>query len=380
MADVYQPLDETMVAKLAFKKQLCNYIYIKGTHSKKTLGQIYNLEKEVYDKIEKIFKGDEAIQLKKGDKVFMLPGHSLTQSRVKTYLKKQECTLVTDITKATVIAGSNKFSEKISNRYDLPKQAKLASIMFKGTPYMLNENDASSVPKTLERIFDEALVRDEIAREWQIDKKPCVLSLECKFGYDANLDAKVGHFMTPEGMYMLFNILSRKLKVLTDDAITSKAHSNVKLNDDEVFDQIYAMLSSNNKPDNDLGVELLVHADLEGITTYKIWKLSKVFGNKVSYSPNTKDLRNFMAKTDWLKMISMNTAAIVSLLEKQNQLTPKVLQEVLPPLVEDLFKNIDGRMENDKFFEVIPDDDSIIIQLKNNWVEKRDKDVKLEPA
>lgn len=363
MSHLYNKVDAD-VAKLKFPNKLCNYVYTKSDGKTLQRGFIYNTDEPTYEKIRKIFQGNDSVELKEGDKVFMLPGHPLTQDRVKEYLKRENATLVTDITQATVIAGCKDFAETVNGYGTI--QAKMTSPMFRCEHqiFMVKKTN-QELNKTFELLPDGA----EIETQWH-DGTPCVVS-SAGYGclnYNANVISQSNkYFITPWLMEVIYYLLAKKLPVLTEDTITSSAHSQSKLADDDVFQNILNMISSSDEANQKLGIEILAHADLSGEIIYKTWKLRNV-ANKIM-AVKTKAVKHFVETSNFEEVRCLNELQLLHYLEKAGELNNDIAKEILPVIFSDALGTVQ-RMVPDAYFGVTSKGGTqITVTMKPKWQE-----------
>lgn len=351
--------------KLAFPSELCNYVYRTGKG--KNVGKVYKLDQPTYKAIKKIFAGDENHQVSKGDKVYVLPGHTLGKERIKAALKKIGATMTSDINKATAIAGTKgaQFNTTIT-----AIQAPISAMLFHTFSYRIKINNGL----LKDDIFSKVPNSDEVEAEFNEGTK-CYITLystDHKLRNHDNIEVTDGfkYLIRPEGMAVVYNILSRRLKVFTEDVITDHAHSDTKLEDDAVYEGICNMLASGDKDNKSLAIQTLTRCDLSGDIEFKIWKLTQIFHN-IPYANRTKALDMFITKSRWKHWKNLDKQDFLIHREQKNKLTPAIIEYCLSDVKEEIVSNLsDVILDFDRFYEMdASDPGNITIKYKKKWSE-----------
>lgn len=365
----YSNIDYKMVAKLNFKHSACNYVY-KTDKEGMQLGTLYKVDEETYDKVAGIFKGDDSVEIKKGDKVFILPDHVLSQSRIKEYVKSVGANVTKNIHSATVIAGSSSCSETVECRDSQAKYSKL----------LIKLAESYSLEKIEEDLLDETFIdlefnfsdTPQIKADFN-NGKGCYFSLKTQkiLHYDVNLvQTKDTHFLTPACMEIIYYILAKGLKVITEYNVADRANSGLKMEDESTYQSIYHMLNSSDRSNIDLGVNIMTHCDLSGKTIYNVWRLARQFKYEVGRSSYNKNWHYFRQRVNWNMLAEMREEEFIGYAENKDQLDPIILSNLLPKVYEHTKARAAINIENDddEYYEAILHDDmSYTVQLKEKW-------------
>lgn len=358
------------VSKLSFPLSACNYVYRSDTAGTLT-GVLYNINALDFSKIRDILKGNPGVTISKGDKVYILPGHPLPQARIKEYFKTIGATICKNIDKATVIAGNASLVEDVECNTEQPKVSSLmlnADEFVEVYPHV--PNDISNTFYQLEG-YGPTLKMD-------YDKGiPCVVSKKIykHIGWDANMmltrDRK---FITPVCADIIYNILARDLKVVTEEVLADSANSGLKLEDATTYESIYTMLNSEDRNSRNLGINILVHCDLSGDVEYNVWRLSRKFDKVIRRSDHNKGLSYFKQRSRWDSLSYKTPDEYLMYAQKRGTLNQKVLDEQLPKLIKNLTHripvvNTNIASENeDYFFDYVDNGDlSFTIKVKDEW-------------
>lgn len=361
----YEPIDKQMVTRLGLNAQPCAYLY--GTETKYESGLVFKIDAETYMKIKTILSGKDDVEIKEGDKVFLLPGYPLTHERVKEYLKRIKATLTTDITKATVVASSCDFEEAVSSSYGSQQNLK-KTLMFKQSSILVVESTESILP------IGEKL------------EMPCFASFLAKLklinqnSRSWNSLYEDTYLLTPYLVEILFHVVSKKLKVASLSCLANKANSSVKL-DRETFDSIYSMLRSNNSLDLNTGLNLLMHCDYSSEESeYYLWLLAREFTAMPQRIRTNKSLSYFLQTSRWYMLAGMNEEEFLTHRKDNFTLTPTIVNTILPRIFKDTVQDVSSQF-NDDYFDIKTTETSITITFNPEWMEilKNSKDAESKP-
>jgi len=365
--DPYKEIDSKKIAQLQFKWELCNYIYFSKNKGL-SVGQLYKVDNIVYEKIKKILTGNSTHNIKTGDKVYVLPGHNLAHTRIKEYLKNNDANTTKNIENATVIAGTDNFHEDNCNY----TQVKLASIMFNYNPIYEFTNNEIDVIDTIDTSFNEYHPDYFKLKNQYKQSKITFMSPDAYnyINYNSNIHFAYGntYFLTPQCMEIVYHVLSGKLRVLNDETISQSANSGMKLEDSKSYDTINTMLASPNEKDKEMGVELLIHADLSGNIDYHVWKLSKAHYYIISGFDRSKALSFFLDYTKFAYFGNLNSEEFIKYADTKGILTKSIMQD----LIDDIFiENINAcHYFNENYFALEKDNETFqwTIKLKPKWM------------
>ena len=373
--DPYAPIDMTNVAKLSFPYSACNYVYSSNANGVKVV-ELYKINQATFDKIGDILKGNDKLTIKKGDKVFVLPGHSLAHVRLKEYFKKIGATMVKEIERATVVASSSDFYQVLS-RHD--NQGRLSNYMMAYSMlHKLNDNGQNPIEDTFKKIGDSdgKLLEAFKKGEEFLCSREVFNTIRWDHNYDEEDDV---YLITANALNTMYYILSKGLPIVTEEYVTDNANSGMKFSDPKVVESIRNMLASSDNANSKLGVSILTHCDLGGDTLYELWRLAKDYGHVVANGSRGKTHSHFLETTEWMELQWMSNQDFLMYAEREKQLTDEILHKYMPDIfqdikdhapVEDVREGDEGCDEEDldDYFEMIVHDDySYTIQLREKW-------------
>jgi hypothetical protein len=358
-------IDESKITRLGFKAEPCNYVY-GSPNGDRNCGTIYKVDDGTYNGIVKILEGNDAHSIQKGDKVFILPGHPLAAERIKSYLKKVGANITNNVNIATVIAGTEEFHKFIQWN----DQAKfLHTMMHWSDGYSIVKNDPLVMNKTYSKLPKEV---DQSLNTY-------ISGPEARYIGDPNIQL-LGEelcFLTPASVEVIYNVLSRKLKVVTASTIADEANSEAKLTDEYTYNSIYSMLNSNDTSNRKLGLSLLFHCDLRGEIRYTIWRLAEGFSNYVRYADKSKSKDHFLERTRWIEFSNMRKEDLLIDAKKNGYMSQKILDDLIPVLQEDHSSHVVKCTNEDFYYTEVLDNGDIMVRLLDKWKEvefKAEKD------
>jgi hypothetical protein len=372
MSGIYDPVDSKIIDKLSFPYSACNYVYYSNTYGKK-IGTLYSTDTDTFDKIRHILTGDKSVQVRKGDKVYVLPGHPLAHSRIKEYLKSIGANTTKSLSAATVIAGCENLYELVKSH---DAQAKPSTLLIDAEEIYEVANNYEDVLDVTFDAFTYNNAKSQKMHDEFLEGKRTIVSnrAHAAIGFNQNIDlVKDKFFITPDGMSVIYYILSKGLKVITEETIAEKANSGLKLEDESTYQSIYQMLDSGDRKNQLLGVDILVHCDLTGDTLYNMWRLASKFKHIIDKSDTSKGVAYFKRNSGWNDLRYYNNEDFIKYAEEENKLTPRMVKDLMPELFQNVKddspvgENPDSWEEN-HFFEFIDNGDmSYTIQLKEKW-------------
>lgn len=338
----YEPIDEAIVTRLGIKAQSCGFVYIASGEI--DTGEVYLTNEDTYNKVKSIFAGRPNVEIKKGDKVFLLPNYPLSHKRVKEHLKKIGASLTTDIEKATVIGGGSLCYESIDYVYDSQPNI-TGTLMFRYTVnhHMANINDKLYI------ITGYAYINGKHGL------KEIFRSNSPEF------------YLTPYSLKILYKILSSKLPVSNLDCLAASANSAVVL-DAESAEAISDLLTSRNLTDVQTCISILIHCDYSSDDSeYYLWKLATVYGNKIYSVRKNKSIEYFINSSNWFNLRAMTPESFLKYREEKGKLSSTIINELMPLVFNSNLKNTANHL-NDEFFDIVRGENEFTFRLKDKWV------------
>jgi len=320
--------------------------YIFYSNKKLKVGSVYKIDTDTKDLIAKIFSGKDSNSLQKGDKVYLMPNSSIGKKEFKVYLNSIKATIVDDISKATIVAGTTYESESSCI------QSNSSNVLLQSdTCYNYTGEDKGNDFSQIECELSDNLILSYKAYK--------------QIGYIAELYGidSTQSFITSEGLNIIYNILFRKLKVLSETYLQENVNSGIKLADYDVYRNIDQMLFSNNINDVESGMNILMTCDLKD-SEYHLWKLTRNH-NKITQG-YTKIKTAFRSKPEYITVINESTSEILTILKDTSKLTQDILDDLLTKIINTQKIAIKNSLL-DNYFTDVGQDLEINIQLKDCW-------------
>jgi len=357
-------LDDAEISKLGFEFKEHPYLYYSETTGK-NLGTIYSVDDKIYKTIIKILEGDSNNTISKKDKVFFTPGCKLPQFRIKEYLKSIKATMTRDMSKATIVVGTDDIAESVQHGTNDYKQARLGRLLFEDdTLWRVDDLDNFS-DDDIETLHQD--IRNEIGG-YISDKltDDQLLNLRMSNAYRNETswsdifvkDSEYYLYIYPITLKIIYEVLANKLPIIHEDDFCSIANSGMKLNDQETFNSILLMLDSQDSKDKSMAVEMLCNCDFSD-ATYELWKIATKHSH-IQYINNSKNLKYFLNESNFWKLGLMNESEFISYLKEDNELTKDLFGKFLPDFMNSAFVEWENNTHMEKFFD-------ITLTLKDNW-------------
>lgn len=368
MTGIFNKVEDAIITKLSFPRELCNYILYSETHGR-IRGYLYKTDESTYNKIKNILEGKNEYQIKKKDKVYLLPGNSLPAKRIKEHLKSIGAYLTTDISKATVIAGnSNYYCDYVGH------QALMSELQFATDDYYIinqNSSDQDAFNTVFNNLIYSSRIQDEIQEDWY-NGIPCILSdrLVCNIGNDYDIDRIETryYFLQPILLEIVYNLLSKKLPIISEQYFIDNANSGLDLKEHKNYKSISDMLSSNDESNRELGKELLLHSkyDLNDIECrYHLWLLANENYHYIT-SGISKNVTAFIDNSNFRSFHYMNKTKFLNETLKEGILNKKIFLKLFNDIQNEYTEFPDFR--DNEFYELTHSSiNGFAFRLKKEW-------------
>lgn len=361
-------VDPTLIARLTFRRELCNYVYYSESYGR-TYGYLYETDEQTYTKIRDILTGNDTAQVKKGDRIFVLPGNTLPLKRIRTYAKSVGAFVTTEIEKATVIAGNWNLEAE-----DAEYQAKLAHGMFRTESYRFVSDNSDQYDQSLEDTFDDLIHGHNSKRIYNefTQGVPCIISetAASNAGYDPHIESmhEERYFLYPVAMNALYYALAKKMPVINQEYLNDNAHSELSLSDPEVYKSLSDMFGSSDSSNRRLAVQVMTHAKFDNedpLCNYHIWLLQRDYSSTLNNYERDKNVKHFMDTSNWHRFLHEDTRSYLQIALDKDVLTREIFLKLLPEVRDeerDAFHNSD-------FYELTHEGSTgFVYRLKPKWM------------
>ena len=128
------------------------------------------------------------------------------------------------------------------------------------------------------------------------------------------------------------------------------------------------MLDSSDRNTNNMGIELLIHADLRGETLYKLFKIAQDHGWVVNRHTKSKSVKHFLNTTDWNTLMNLDEEGLLDYMKSNDKLELKAIKELIPTIYSSNLFRLE-RSNNDEFFTISPKSttEKVTIVLNEEW-------------
>lgn len=339
----FTPVSDTIIGSFSFKCEAFDYVFYSGKKFK--VGTVYEISNDTFNLIQKIFAGKEGNTLQAGDKVYLMPNSHIGKNEFKIYLRSIKATLVEDVSKATVIAGKPN-SETNDN------QTRVTEVLI--APEFIKKYEGDNAT------LDFTKLSDPLNNSIIITDRAYNISSYIPEIYNVDSDLS---YITGEGLNILYNIISRRLKVVTEEYLAENVNSGVQLKNYNVYRNIQQMLDSSNENDKESGLNILLTCDLTD-AEYHLWKIC--FGSNILEEGYSKLKTNFRRKPEYITVNRRDRDGILEYLKSEDKLTQEVLDDVLEKVLVTNFSDISSKLDSD-YFSICREEYGFKIKLKDCW-------------
>lgn len=368
--NIHKPFtDPTISSKLRFVEMVGKYVYMLTPNmytSNIEVADVCVISEASFGKMVSLLQGSDTFTPSKGDKLYILPDSKIPGYKVKEYCRSKEISIVTEIEKATVILGTEKNMYK-NGDYDTYKyQIPDACFASKGTYKVLGYDETTInfikskntfqtfnvEPETKIGPTDNIIISGALIYEFNQSTYSSTVS-----------EKKEGYLMTAEGIELVYNILSKKLPVITQEHFIATCSDQVAL-DEQMFDALDMMYSSPSDEDSLTASKILFNTDCSK-STYLLYKLVKKHYHDITTGENRrlKEGRLFIDTYDVHSLYNYDDLDLLSHLTKGNELTREVYNDIMSKILIDTIDSVNRKF--DDRFDVL----DIQVTAKDNFEE-----------
>ena len=364
--NIHKPFsDPSIPSKLRFVEMTGKYVYMltPGTYvSNIEVADVCVISEASFGKMVSLLKGSDTFTPTKGDKLYILPDSKIPGYKIKEYCRSKDISIVTDIEKATCILGTEKNmfedGDYDTYKYQIPDGCFASKGDYKVLGYdettinfIKNKNTFQTFdvePETKIGPTDNILISGALIYEFNQSTYSSTVS-----------EKKTGYLMTADGIELVYNILSRKLPVITQEHFIATCSDQVAF-DEQMFDALDMMYSSPSDEDSLTASKILFNTDCSK-STYLLWKLVKKHYHHITNSENRrlKEGRLFIDTNDVHILYNCNNMEILSLLTNKDQVTQELYNELMSKILIDTIDSVDRRFDDRNHLlniQVIPKD------------------------
>lgn len=326
--ELFASIDKSKVDMLPFITGAYPFGYKDSSYTSR-LGIVYEISAESAKKIKKILKGKVNKNIEKKDRVFVLSGCKIPQFKIKEFCRGVGAIMVNEIEEATVVVGNDRVAVA-HNDYNTSSLNSLSLLLDS------NYRDAEKVDFYKFRI-------DDVLKEYHPDLDKIKNVRFNRAACHNHGDYIVGkdrymHAMTPYLARAIYEILSRKLPIITEDCLYKQLPSIIKL-DKEVYHQIMTMMNSSDEENQKTAHEILANCDYTDSELY-LYAIARGYWYQISRS-RFKNVKLFREEAKLQRLYKQDEEKYLTRKANENKLTVEMLNLILPTIAEKLKTEID---------------------------------------
>jgi hypothetical protein len=313
------------------EEQLGRLKFIEGSSIMVRPGMHYNihfLSEDNYSKIFKMFTAyTDITSIPKGAKGFILPKNNLKKDDIKEICKRYDLKITNDISNASFVIGNDHISE-YNSIYEHSVDSR--ALLVDGHGYMLEFDNCGVDLKN--QFINFMSSRAGVTADRLNQQTSVMYTSEINSRYEdwtmyANQRRKF--YITDDGVFILYNMLSRKLPVVSVNSLF-KGIDKVTI-DSDIHDTLAMMLRGSDE-DKSVAMNMLYNCDIVP-SSYYIWKLLKDINYAITYYKhrNTKAHKTFIAAVGHMQHVS-NVEA-VAMFKENGCLTEEIYNELAEKII-----------------------------------------------
>ena len=351
--NIHKPFtDPTIPSKLRFVEMVGKYVYMltPGTYTSPIeVADVCVISEASFGKMVSLLKGSDTFTPTAKDKLYVLPDSKIPGYKIKEYCRSKDISIVTDIDKATCVLGTEKNmlenGDYDTYKYQIPDACFASKGDYKVLGYdettinfIKNKNTFMNFyvePETKIGPTDNVLISGALIYEFN----------QSTYSSTVN-EKKTGYLMTAEGVELVYNILSKKLPVITQEHFIATCSDQLPF-DQQMFDALDMMYSSPSDEDSLTASKILFNTDCSK-SIYLLWKLIKKHYYHITNSENRrlKEGRLFIDNNDVHVLYNYDYLDILSLLTKKDQVTRETYNDLMSSILIGTIEDANRRFSN----------------------------------
>jgi hypothetical protein len=336
--------DSTLPSKLKFIEGSFKYVYMFDTDDFSSgigVTELYKISMESRNKIASLLKGGDAYTPVSGDKIYLLPDSKIPSYKIKEYCKTSGMTMTSNIEKATVILGTEQNTLEASN-YDTNRnqypdgcivgEHYSSKVVYNQilVDFIKNKNTFRVLPATGVDYHDMLKEDDTIL------VTRAFASNYGRSAYTDNIEDPITQWaLNAESLTLVYNILSKKVPVISQEHFIETCGNQVVL-DEDMYNSLDMMLSSPSKEDHLTAAKILFNCNTKD-SIYHVWRLTKKHNYRIDNSENNrlKEAKLFKSLVSWNYLEDLDDSGILTHLAKRGQLTHDIFYKLINDIVHE---------------------------------------------
>lgn len=293
----FTKIDKSKIEKLPFIKQTKVLVYKDSANAHHETGVLHIIDQNTYIKLQARTKGIDNINLTSGNKVYVMPNCKIPQFKLREYFKTLGVSIVNDHTKADAYIGANNACVNIESR----AYTKGLNAIGGSANYAFYRSDISKIQTYRNGVLIVEKYPYESDIELDYQNKILISRAMNLWSYEELVTSL--YYITPLGAEIIYDILSNKKPVYSEDAIFRTIPSSVVL-DQEMYESLNTMLSSSDEDSWNLAYQTIANSDYDESIVY-IKKLYDSHSHKL-LNNRFKNLKAFNSMHKMQDLYSMD--------------------------------------------------------------------------
>lgn len=314
------------------EEKLSRLKFIEGSGLLVRPGMYYNIHfvnQDNYSKVHKMFTTyTDITSIPKGAKGFILPKNNLKKDDIKEICKRYDLKITGDISKADFFIGNDAISH-YSSLYDHGVDSR--ALMVEGYGYIMDLEDCGLDMKNqfINFMSSRAGVTTDILNQ----QTTVMYTKDINSRYEdwtMYAHERKQTYITDEGIAVLYDMLSRKLPVVSVNSLF-KGIDKVTI-DDDIYDTLLMMLKGGDE-DKAVAMNMLYNCDINA-SAYYIWKLLKDTTYIIAYYKhrNTKAHKTFMSAVGHMQ--HLDNIEALTLFKQNGCLTEEIYDAFIKKIID----------------------------------------------
>lgn len=336
-------IDKSKIEKLPFIKETKVVVYKDSANARPETGVLHLIDQASYIKLEARVKGIDTINLTSGQKVYIMPNCKIPQFKLREYFKTIGVSITNDHTKADAYIGANNACVQIESK----AYTKGLNVIGGHANYAFYRSDVSKV----QTYRNGVLTVDKYPYESDIEldylNKILISRSMNLWSYDELVTTLF--YITPLGAEIIYDILSNKKPVYSEDAIFRAIPSSVVL-DQEMYESLNTMLNSSDEDSWNLAYQTIANCDFAESIVY----LKKLYDDHYHKLLNNrfKNLKAFNAMYNMQKIYTMDNVEFFAYLVEEHK--DKATKEMFHSMMSEEAGDIQRHFKNNiHLFDIV---------------------------
>lgn len=337
---IFGELDQAKISQLTFIEQTVPFMFREAKDSPVIYGAVHMVSTETIDKLVTLFKGKDDVTISKNDKVYVFPGCSIPQFKIKQILRDIGARFVSNYKEATVFLGSNNAYKQST---DKEFSVTLLAGSYYNNMYLCNTpKHELAYPSEYKELYDNAVnyyCRGyNYAKDWP----------SCHELFRNHNNRIILHMLTILGAEIIHKKLSQKIPIISEKAFLKYATPSCVI-DRDMYLSLNDMLQSSDEENYLPALQTIANCDIEQSKKY-LFLLLKYNYNKFNNS-RFKNIKLFNKMINLKEYEDASVRDFIIALINDN--LDNISKDVARQLFENEAENYINSCENSDLFDII---------------------------